>query len=87
MFVPSGGGQWIVQAPITVLAGIDLGADPGLMGMAVAYGDQWTNMVQPFWALPMLAIAKLGVRDIMGPCIMTLLLSGSIMGVCLILFA
>lgn len=87
MFVPSGGGQWIVQAPVTVLAGIDLGADPGLMGMAVAYGDQWTNMVQPFWALPMLAIAGLGVRDIMGPCIMTLLLSGCIMGGCLVLFA
>lgn len=87
MFVPSGGGQWIVQAPVTVLAGIELGADPGLMGMAVAYGDQWTNMVQPFWALPMLAIAGLGVRDIMGPCIMTLLLSGCIMGGCLLWFA
>jgi len=87
MFTPSGGGQWIVQGPVTVLAGIELGVDPGIMGMAVAYGDQWTNMVQPFWALPMLAIAKLGVRDIMGPCIMTLFLSGFIMGTCLFLFA
>lgn len=86
-FVPSGGGQWIVQAPITIPAGIELGADPGLVGMAVAYGDQWTNMIQPFWALPMLAIAKLGVRDIMGPCIMTLLLSGLIMGAGLYFFA
>lgn len=87
MFVPSGGGQWIVQAPITIPAAIDLGANPGLVGMAVAYGDQWTNMIQPFWALPMLAIAKLGVRDIMGPCIMTLFLSGAIMAAGLYLFA
>lgn len=86
-FVPSGGGQWIVQAPITLPAAMELGANPGMVGMAVAYGDQWTNMIQPFWALPMLAIAKLGVRDIMGPCIMTLLLSGCIMGVGLYIFA
>lgn len=86
-FVPSGGGQWIVQAPISIPAAIELGANPGLVGMAVAYGDQWTNMIQPFWALPMLAIAKLGVRDIMGPCIMTLLCSGLIMGAGLYIFA
>lgn len=87
MFVPSGGGQWIVQAPITIPAAMELGANPGLVGMAVAYGDQWTNMIQPFWALPMLAIAKLGVRDIMGPCVMTLILSGIIMGAGLYIFA
>ena len=87
MFVPSGGGQWIVQAPITLPAAIELGANGGLVGMAVAYGDQWTNMIQPFWALPMLAIAKLGVRDIMGPCVMTLIFSGLIMGIGLYVFA
>ncbi len=85
--VPSGGGQWIVQAPIVIPVAIDIGANPALVGMAVAYGDQWTNMIQPFWALPMLAIAKLDVRDIMGPCIMTLLLSGGIMGAGLLIFA
>ena len=34
--------------------------------MAVSYGDQWTNMIQPFWALPLLAIAGLKMRDILG---------------------
>ena len=24
--------------------------------MAVAWGDAWTNMIQPFWALPALGI-------------------------------
>ncbi len=85
--VPSGGGQWIVQAPIVIPVALDIGADPALVSMAVAYGDQWTNMIQPFWALPMLAIAKLDVRDIMGPCIMTLIVSGIIMGGGLYLFS
>ena len=87
IFIPSGGGQWIVQAPISIPPAIDMGANVGLTGMAVAYGDQWTNMIQPFWALPMLAIAGLGIRDIMGPCVMTLIFSGIIMGAGLYFFA
>ena len=78
MFVPSGGGQWIVQGPINVPAGIALGVDPAKVVMGIAYGDQWTNMIQPFWALPLLGIAKLGVRDIMGYCVVTLLYTGII---------
>jgi short-chain fatty acids transporter len=35
-------------------------------GMAVAYGDQLTNMLQPFWALPLLAITRVQARDIVG---------------------
>lgn len=77
-FVPSGGGQWVVQGPINIPAGIALGVDPAVVAMGISYGDQWTNMVQPFWALPLLGIAKLGIRDIMGYCMMTLLVSGAI---------
>jgi short-chain fatty acids transporter len=43
--------------------------------MAIAYGEAWMNMAQPFWALPALAIAGLGVRDIMGYCVTALLFS------------
>lgn len=77
-FVPSGGGQWIVQGPINIPAGMALGVDPAKVAMSISYGDQWTNMLQPFWALPLLGIARLGVRDIMGYCIMTLIWSGVI---------
>lgn len=72
LFVPSGGGQWIVQGPINIPAGLKLGVDPATVAMSIAYGDQWTNMIQPFWALPLLAIAKLNVRDIMGYCVIAL---------------
>lgn len=78
-FVPSGGGQWIVQGPINIPAGIEIGANSAKVAMSIAYGDQWTNMIQPFWALPLLGIAKLGARDIMGYCVMVLIWTGLIM--------
>ena len=65
-FVPSGGGQWAVQGPIMMPAGAEMGIENGRTAMAIAWGDQWTNMIQPFWALPALAIAKLEAKDIMG---------------------
>ncbi|MBR5091919.1 MAG: short-chain fatty acid transporter [Bacteroidales bacterium] len=78
MFVPSGGGHWAIQAPIMFTAGADLGVDPGLTGTAIAWGDAWTNLIQPFWALPALAIAKLSAKDIMGYCLIDLLITGAI---------
>lgn len=78
MFVPSGGGHWAIQAPIMFSAGADLGVDPGLTGMAIAWGDAWTNLIQPFWAIPALAIAKLNAKDIMGYCLIDLLVTGII---------
>lgn len=78
MFVPSGGGHWAIQAPIMFTAGADLGVDAGLTGTAIAWGDAWTNLIQPFWALPALAIAKLSARDIMGYCLVDLFITGVI---------
>ena len=65
-FVPSGGGQWAVQGEILLRAGHDLGVDPRVTVMAFAYGDACTNLVQPFWALPLLGIMGLRARDILG---------------------
>lgn len=66
LFVPSGGGQWAVQGPILLEAGARSGVAPARMVMALAYGDQWTNMLQPFWALPLLGITGAKARDIIG---------------------
>ena len=87
LFVPSGGGHWAIQAPIMFTAGADLGVDPGLTGTAIAWGDAWTNLIQPFWALPALAIAKLSAKDIMGYCLVDLLVSGVIICGGLIIWA
>ena len=64
--VPSGGGQWAVQGEILLGAGHALGVDPGTTVMAFAYGDAWTNLLQPFWALPLLGIMGLEARAIVG---------------------
>ena len=87
MFVPSGGGHWAIQAPIMFTAGADLGVDPGLTGMAIAWGDAWTNLIQPFWAIPALAIAKLNAKDIMGFCLIDLFVSGAIICAGLLVWA
>ncbi|MBQ4004949.1 MAG: short-chain fatty acid transporter [Firmicutes bacterium] len=75
-FVPSGGGQWAVQGPIVMPAAAKMGIEPGRAGMAIAWGDQWTNMIQPFWALPALGVAGLSARDIMGFLVIVLLFTG-----------
>lgn len=58
-FVPSGGGQWAIQGPILIEAATQLGADLPKTVLAMSYGDQLTNMLQPFWALPLLGITRL----------------------------
>ncbi len=68
-FVPSGGGQWALQGELLATAGNTAGVLPGHTVMAFAYGDAWTNMLQPFWALPLLGIMGLRAKDIMGYCI------------------
>ncbi len=87
LFVPSGGGHWAIQAPIMFTAGAELGVDPGLTGTAIAWGDAWTNLIQPFWALPALAIAKLDAKDIMGYCLIDLLITGVIIAGGLVVWA
>ncbi len=66
LFVPSGGGQWAVQGELLFGAGEKLGVDPAVTVMAFAYGDAWTNLLQPFWALPLLGIMGLRAKDIVG---------------------
>lgn len=75
IFVPSGGGQWAIQGPIVLESAIKLGVPLNKAVMAFAYGDQITNMLQPFWALPLLAITKLKAREIL-PYTLILMLVG-----------
>ncbi len=77
LFVPSGGGQWAVQGPIIVEAALRAGVSPETVLMAMAYGDQWTNMLQPFWALPLLAITGVRARDIVGYTALWMLAGGA----------
>ena len=86
LFVPSGGGQWAVQGPIAMQAAVDAGVSPAKMVMAVAYGDELTNMLQPFWALPLLAITRARARDIVGYTAIVMVVAGGWMALGLVVF-
>ena len=75
VFVPSGGGQWSIQAPILIEASQQLNVPLHKSIMALAYGDQLTNMLQPFWALPLLGITGLKAKEIL-PYTLLLMLIG-----------
>ena len=85
-FVPSGGGQWGIQGPIALEAGASVGVPASKMIMSVAYGDELTNMLQPFWALPLLAITGVKARDIVGYTAMVMIVAGIWMAIWLLLW-
>lgn len=86
IFVPSGGGQWAVQGPILVKAAMDLQIPLNKSIMALAYGDQLTNMLQPFWALPLLGITGLKAKEILPYTLLLFLLGGTIFTIGLLIF-
>ena len=76
--VPSGGGHWAVQGPFVIPAAVQLGASPASTAMAVAAGENVAYMLQPFFALPVVAIAGIGIQRVMGYTAVTFLVSGVI---------
>ena len=76
LVVPSGGGQWLVQKDIVLEGALAYPDMAGKAIMAMAYGDGWSNMLQPFWAIPLLAITGLKAREIVGYTAVIMLLSG-----------
>ena len=85
ILVPSGGGQWAVQGPIALAAAQESGVSTSSMVMAVAYGDELTNMLQPFWALPLLAVTGVRARDIVGYTAIVMVVAGSWMSLWLLM--
>lgn len=74
-FIPSGGGHWAVQGPFAIPAAQALHASMAGTTMSVAMGESVANMVQPFWALPILAIAGISMRRVMGFMVITFLVA------------
>ncbi len=86
VFVPSGGGQLAVQGPIIVEAAQPLGVSYAKSIMAMSYGDQLTNMMQPFWALPLLGITRLTAQEILPYTLYLMFIGGAIFTVGLLVF-
>lgn len=87
LFVPSGGGHWAVQGPFVVPAAAKLGASQAATAMAVAIGEQVANMIQPFWCLPVLAIAGIGLRRVMAFTAMAFFVALAVFGASLLMLA
>ncbi len=85
LFVPSGGGHWGVQGPVAVSAAVQMGqSSPAYLGkisMSVANGEAVANMIQPFWLLPVLAIAKLNIRRVMGFTVVAFVVGFVVLGI------
>jgi short-chain fatty acids transporter len=67
-FVPSGGSKWAIEAPYILSAGQALHVPAAKVVTAYAWGDMMTDIIQPFWAIPLLAAARLDFRQILGFC-------------------
>ena len=66
------GGEALVGRPAAAGRGMEYGRP----AVAIAWGDRWTNMIQPFWALPALGIAGLSARNIMGYLVIVTIFTG-----------
>ena len=86
LFVPSGGGQWAVQGPIMMGAAAEVGADLPRTALAVAMGDQWTNLIQPLAVVPVLAIAGIPLSKILAYCFIALIYTGLVFSLALAIF-
>lgn len=86
IFVPSAGGHWIVQAPFSVPAAVTLEVPQAAAAIAVALGEGAANMIQPMWAIPLLAIAGVGLGRVMGYTLIIFFVMVSVMGGVLLLF-
>lgn len=84
IFIPSGGAQWAVQGPIMMTAAERVGADIPMTAMSVALGDQWTNLIQPLILLPVLTVARISVRAVVGYSMAAMLWCGLIFTVALV---
>jgi short-chain fatty acids transporter len=86
LFVPSGGGQWAIQGPMAIDSALRLGVPLPKVIMALAYGDELTNMLQPFWALPLIGITRLKVKEILPYTLLFMLCGFCVYSAALLLF-
>jgi short-chain fatty acids transporter len=84
LLIPSGGGHWAVQGPFTIPAAIELNASIPATVMAVAMGEEVANMLLPFWALPLVAIAGIGIQRVLGFTVLTFAVSATLYGTALL---
>ncbi len=84
--IPSGGSEWAVTAPYLIPAANELGVSIPKVVLTYAWGDMLTDMIQPFWAIAMLAVAKLEFREIMGWLLLVFVVYATITSIAFLIF-
>jgi short-chain fatty acids transporter len=85
--IPSGGSKWAIEAPYVIEAARRLGVSIEPTIIAYAWGDMMTDIIQPFWAIPLLAITRLEFRDLMGYAIVIFAVYSAIVTAAFLVFA
>lgn len=85
-FVPSGGSKWAIEAPYILAAGKALGVPAAKVVTAYAWGDMMTDIIQPFWAIPLLAAARMDFRRILGFCLILFCVYAPVVSLAFLLF-
>ena len=66
LFVPSGGSKWLIEAPYLLPAARELNVSAATTVLAYSYGDSTSNLLQPFWAIPILTVTRMKFGDVLG---------------------
>ena len=86
-FIPSGGSKWIMEAPYLISAAEVLHVPAAIVLISYSWGDVMTNLLQPFWCMPLLAAAKLEFREILGYAILAFVLCSTICTLAFLFFS
>jgi short-chain fatty acids transporter len=85
-FVPSGGSKWAIEAPYLLQAAAELQVPARKVVLAYAWGDMATDLIQPFWALPLLAVARIEFRALLGYLLLAFLVYAPLVTVAFLLW-
>ena len=73
LFLPSGGGKWIVEAPYLLEAANQLKVNQGWIVQSYNAAEALPNFINPFWMLPLLGMIGVKARDLAGYSILQLI--------------
>jgi short-chain fatty acids transporter len=66
LFLPSGGGKWVVEAPYLLEAANQLQVNLAWMVQVYNAAEALPNFINPFWMLPLMGLTGVKARDLAG---------------------
>jgi short-chain fatty acids transporter len=73
LFVPSGGGKWVIEAPYVMSVANDWQAHLGWTVQIYNAAETLPNLINPFWMLPLMGLLSVRARDLVGYSILQLI--------------